>query len=381
MNVGEMFAGIGGFRLGLERAGHKIIWANEWDKYACQIYRKNFGDKELIEGDIHKVDPNNIPDIDILCGGFPCQSFSVAGKRQGFKDIRGTLFFEIARIAEIKRPKILLLENVKGLLSHDNGDTFETILRTLGNLGYWWEYQVLNSKYFGVPQNRERVFIIGHLRGESTRQIFPIRENINTSIVDRNKGIGLFCNALDSNYYKGPDGKRTMIDGELVQVIRNDSQAGRVYDPSGISQTLSSNAGGLGAKTGLYVVPVLTPDRSIKRQNGRRFKENGDEMFTLTAQDKHGVMIANCLDCDGYLRRGERDRDEKGNVMITPIANRRIRRLTPIECERLQGFPDGWTGSISDTQRYKTLGNAVTVNVIEYLGSLLTTSATIGEVK
>jgi DNA (cytosine-5)-methyltransferase 1 len=124
MNVGEMFAGIGGFRLGLERTGHKVIWANEWNKYAATIYRKNFGETELKKGDIHKIETNNIPDIDILCAGFPCQAFSVAGKRQGFKDIRGTLFFEVARIAEAKRPKLLLLENVKGLLNHDNGDTF-----------------------------------------------------------------------------------------------------------------------------------------------------------------------------------------------------------------------------------------------------------------
>src|SRR3990167_5374578 len=159
----EMFAGIGGFRHGLEKHRFKCVWANEIDKYACKIYRKNFGDKELFEGDIRAVDAISIPDHDLLCAGFPCQSFSIAGKRGGFEDTRGTLFFEIARIASVKRPELLLLENVKGLLSHDSGRTFGTILTTLSDLGYFLEWQVLNSKDFRVPQNRERVFIVGHL--------------------------------------------------------------------------------------------------------------------------------------------------------------------------------------------------------------------------
>ena len=176
-----MFAGIGGFRHGLEKAGFKCVWANEIDKYACKIYRKNFGDKELFEGDIRTVDAISIPDHDLLCAGFPCQSFSIAGKRGGFEDIRGILFFEIARIVSVKRPKLLLLENVKGLLSHDSGRTFGTILTTLSDLGYFLEWQVLNSKDFGVPQNRERVFIVGHLGGIPERKVFPFGETNNIS--------------------------------------------------------------------------------------------------------------------------------------------------------------------------------------------------------
>jgi len=202
----EMFSGIGGFRFGLEKSGWKTVWANDNDKYACQIYRKNFGDKELVEADIRTVDPETIPDHTLLTAGFPCPSFSLAGKRKGFQDIRGTLFHEIVRVAQIKRPKLLLLENVKGLLSNDNGKTFATVLESLGNIGYWCEWQTLNNLVLAVP-------------------------------------------------------------------------------------------------------PILH--------------------------------------------------------------NAKIRRLTPVECERLQGFPDSWTRGVSDTQRYKLLGNAVTTNVVEFLGRRL----------
>ena len=180
MNFLDLFSGIGGFRLGLEMAGHECVGHIEIDKYANQSYRAIHQPKEseFFHEDITKITDESIRGlrgrgIDIIAGGFPCQAFSIAGARKGFKDTRGTLFFDIARMARIIRPKYLFLENVKGLLSHDNGDTFEIILRTLDELGYDAEWQVLNSKDY-VPQNRERVFIIGHLRGERTRKVFPI---------------------------------------------------------------------------------------------------------------------------------------------------------------------------------------------------------------
>ncbi len=225
----ELFAGIGGFRYGLERCVgaectnekskssepkilvggirstmeeersvlptnnggvrsiYRCVWANEIDKYACQIYRKNFGEGELYEGDIKRVSTDTIPDHELLVAGFPCQSFSIAGKRGGFEDTRGTLFFEIARIISAKRPKLLLLENVKGLLSHDRGRTFATILATLSDLGHVLEWQVFNSKDYGVPQNRERVFIIGHLGGIGGQTVFPIGES-NQMVKTENEG-------------------------------------------------------------------------------------------------------------------------------------------------------------------------------------------------
>jgi len=308
MKVFSTFSGIGGFDLALQRKKFEIIGHSEIDKYADQIYSKHFNNPNY--GDIQTIKAKDLPDFDMLVGGFPCQSFSIAGKRGGFNDTRGTLFFEVARIAREKQPRLLLLENVKGLLSHDEGKTFFTIISTLDELGYDCQWQVLNSKNFGVPQNRERVFIVGHLRGTSRPEVFPIK------------------------------GGNEKFNGKTRQ--RND-----------IAHTITNSD----KHRGSYVVPVLTPNRANKRQNGRRFKESGDPSFTLTAQDKHGIMLRDGRDNRSCLRAGR-------NTEVG-FKGRSIRRLTPIECERLQGFPDNWTDGISDTQRYKCLGNAVTVNVIE----------------
>jgi DNA (cytosine-5)-methyltransferase 1 len=359
----DLFAGIGGFRYGLEKASQhfKCVYSNEWDKYASSIYKQHYG--EIDTRDIRTVKANEIPDHDLLCGGFPCQAFSVAGKRKGFDDTRGTLFFEIARIVSAKRPRYLLLENVKGLLSHDEGKTFQTILGVLSDLGYRVEWQVLNSKHFGVPQNRERVFIVGYLGGFGGRKVFPLGGG--SKEVNKTKKLPeQISNTLRTNY-SNAHSNETYI-GELQEITKGKSQGARVYKTEGIAQTMSSVGGGQGAKTGLYAIrrgrsddpwvkarvsptirteakadvrAVLTPDREQKRQNGRRFKEIGDPSFTLTGQDKHGIY-------DGV----------------------RIRRFTPTECARLQGFPDSWHEGLSDTQAYKCYGNAVTTNVIEAIG-------------
>jgi len=308
MRFYDLFAGIGGFRLGFERAGHECVGSCEIDKYARQIYAKNFG-HEPTERDATKINPSNLPYFDILCAGFPCQSFSIAGRRRGFSDTRGTLCFEILRIAEQRKPPILLLENVKGLLSHDKGKTFRIITESLDELGYDVEWQLLNSKYF-VPQNRERIFIIGHLRGSGSRKILPVGE-VRTGNVKsfgktqdtKNRHSG----AITSNYWKGYGAGRTMIAEPKIKLHKNSKDDSyRVYETDGIARTLRSNSGGLGSKTGVY-----------------------------------------------------------------NMGNYRFRKLTPKECERLQGFPDDFTSGVSDTQRYKMLGNAVTVNVTEYIGGLL----------
>ena len=203
MKYFSLFSGIGGFELGIKQAneslsktkrkkqrrGEKNIPSNgkplmepqcvgysELDKYAIQIYEKHFPEHKNY-GDITKIKAEDLPQFDLLVGGFPCQSFSIAGKRGGFNDTRGTLFFDIARIIKAKQPRLFLLENVKGLLSHDEGRTFATIISTLDELGYDLQWQVLNSKDFGVPQNRERVFIIGHFRGTSRPKVFPFKES------------------------------------------------------------------------------------------------------------------------------------------------------------------------------------------------------------
>ena len=423
MKFFDLFAGVGGFRLGMERAGHECVGSCEWNKYSRETYKKNFGDYPKYN-DARELDPKGLPDFDVLCAGFPCQAFSIAGKRMGFEDTRGTVFFEIARIAKEKRPRYLFLENVKGLLNHERGQTFRAILETLDELGYDAEWQLFNSKYF-VPQNRERVFIIGHLRGERTRQVFPIREsNTITNREEQNKGEvstpRSYCTTIDANYHKGPDGKRTLVK-ELDQIgfIHKNVQGQRVYNPDNISCTLTSESGGWGGKTGLYAIndpkikslgqitdhnativydtdgiaptlkassgsgnytkiackPVLTPERLEKRQNGRRFKEDGEPSFTLTATDKHGVMLEKNFGIDdngrtisNTIRTGGRGSLDRHSWDIVKT-NTRIRKLTPVECERLQGFPDGWTEGVSDTQRYKQMGNAVTVDVVHFIAS------------
>jgi DNA (cytosine-5)-methyltransferase 1 len=172
MKYVSLFAGIGGFDLALNRLGHECVYVNEWDKYAAEIYEKNFKYKPDTR-DIKTVGVSEVPDHDLLVGGFPCQSFSVAGKRGGFQDTRGNLFFDIARIAKAKRPSYLLLENVKGLLSHDEGNTFATIISVLDELGYDLQWQVCNSRYF-TGQNRERIYIFASLRGQSRQSVFPL---------------------------------------------------------------------------------------------------------------------------------------------------------------------------------------------------------------
>jgi DNA (cytosine-5)-methyltransferase 1 len=356
-----------------------------------------------------------------------CQAFSVAGKRLGFEDTRGTLFFEIARIAKVKRPKAMLLENVKGLVSHDKGKTLNTIIQTLCDIGYTVDFEVLNSKYFGVPQNRERVFIIAIRDDLITPEPWNIGKR--TDVVAKGKrrisqidGVKTFNfdwppqtevttrlrdileDNVDEKYYLSEEKTAKLIaqlaekeppkdstDCEMVGLLDMKGQESirRVYTPTGVAPTVSTCQGGhrepkiaveYNRKTGIgkeldvahtvnhsdwrglnrnqtqnavleEVRPVLTPDREEKRQNGRRFKEDGEEAFTLTAQDRHGVAIG------------------------TP-PRYRIRKLTPRECFRLQGFPDSEfdklvSAGISNSQLYKMAGNAVTVNVIEAIGERL----------
>ena len=299
---------------------------SEIDKYAIQVYKKHFPEHQPY-GDITKIVASELPDFDLFVGGFPCQAFSVAGLRKGFNDTRGTLFFDIARILAEKLPRYVVLENVKGLLSHDEGKTFQTILRILTDLGYFVEWQVLNAKDFGVPQNRERVFIVGHLGGVPERKVFPIKGGNGKDTKSGGQREAEVFPTIRATHYKSGDNQ------PVIQQLNNPTHSNnRIYGEDGISPTLNTAQGGMRQP---FIAPVLTPDRPYKRQNGRRFKEDGDPAFTHTAQDRHGVY-------DGM----------------------RIRRLTPLECERLMGYPDGWTEGLSDTQRYKTLGNGIVSNVV-----------------
>ncbi len=334
MDFIELFAGIGGFRYGLEAVGDfRCVWANEKDKYANSVYRKNYG--KCDSRDIRTVSTSDIPVAEMLVGGFPCQSFSIAGKRGGFEDTRGTLFFEIIRIAQEKRPSILLLENVKGLLNHEQGRTFGTILSALDEIGYNAQWEVLNTKNFGIPQNRERVFIVATLRGKCKREIFPIGEIGSLSDCENkreSKEEKRISSTIDSRYGALRNSGETYIETKKIP------QAYRINDIDGSACTLQGLSGGVGAKTGLYAIPLKFLERNQKNYQG-------DYSFTVDSCNTGGI-----------------------------INNSRIRRLTPVECESLQSFPKNWTkyghdgSEISDTQRYKMLGNAVSTNVIKVIG-------------
>lgn len=245
----DMFAGIGGFRAGLERAGgFTCVGHCEIDPHANRSYEAIHHPKkgEWFCEDARKIEPETLPAFDLLCGGFPCQSFSMAGRREGFADPRGTLFFELARILESRRPPYFLFENVPGLLSHDKGRTVAAILSTLSDLGYCVEWQVLNSKDFGVPQSRRRVYFIGYLGRECAGKILPFTETNRAA---------------------------------LIQIIGG-KQGSRVYDSRGLSQTLMAEGGGFGGRTGLYTV-------GISRKEG--ITGQIEQAYTLNDSDYRGL--------------------------------------------------------------------------------------------
>lgn len=280
----ELFAGVGGFRLGLERAGHEVIWANEWSPQAADVYDHNFGGK-IDRRNLRDIRAGEVPAHDLICAGFPCQPFSIAGKRAGFADLRGALFFEILRLARHHRTPYLLLENVRGLLSHDGGWTFWAILHRLDAAGYNCQWQVLDSSYFGVPQSRARIFIVAHRRDLPRPAVFPLHGEGGTTA------------------YADP-----------------------------------------GVERPAYVVSDIDMFR-FKSRNPR-FRHLGPA-YTLTLKQDQGIAFT----VDGH--------------------DWRVRRLTEMEYERLQGFPDGWTDIAARTQRYRQMGNAVSVPVIEAIGRRL----------
>ena len=552
----ELFAGIGGFRSALDKLGYECVFSSEIDKYARQSYKALYGHES--SGDITKIDVYDIPDHEILVGGFPCQAFSIAGVRKGFEDTRGTLFFEIIRIASAKNPKWLMLENVKGLLSHDGGKTFDVMCACLNDIGYAIDFKVLNSKHYGVPQNRERIFIIANrdaahedwtiegndVVAKAKKRIaklgiktfnfdFPSNNTVDKRLRDvlqdnvqekyylsQEKTMKLIAQLNDKvkndiaavnpkndeggQYYfqdrifheKGVMPALTsfvqnvMQEPSLNQIgyIDNNGQGYRVYDTDGLSQTVASVTGGVCKSGGCVAEPkikvigttldtgaqgtnsrhwvhdvngligtvdattykqpkqilepqvnvigsleyynfdsmnrvhdveglsptiqtlqggsrepkiaevyaTLTPDREEKRQNGRRFKDNDEEMFTLTAQDIHGIAIkeatkqgyaiaeegdsVNIVHPNSETRRGRVGKQIANTLEVNcnqgVVQQYRIRKLTPLECWRLQGFTDEQfqrcvDAGVSDSQLYKQAGNAVTVNVIHELGCKL----------
>ena len=407
----DMFSGIGGFRSGLEKVGgFKCVGYCEIDEYARRAYEALYDTKgEMCFENARTINPDDLPDIDLITGGFPCQSFSIAGRRNGFNDTRGTLFFEIARIAAVKRPALLFLENVPGLLSHDEGRTFAAILNALDEIGYDVSWTQLNSANFGVPQSRNRVFITGFLRGKCRGEVFAFSETNPKTIVRRVPG----------------------------------SEGNRVYSADGLSITLTAGGGGGGGKTGLYLIPIPVKsktksgyqfafpndsiDVSYLTMNSRRGRVGSEIAHTLTTNSTQAfyfidmnpnaklTQLARCItarqDSGISHRHGEHSGvmvilkeltadelvsigdtfhnywtfenpnketvtamiivDENGNFFVGYI-----RRLTPRECFRLQGFTDEQFDKVkalgmSDARLYKMAGNAVSVPVITAIGEQL----------
>lgn len=343
----SLFDGMSCGQTAFKRAGIKVVkyFASEIDKYAIQTTQKNYPDTIQL-GDVRDVKGCNFSDIDLLMAGSPCTGFSFAGKGLNFDDPQSVLFFEFLRLLKEIKPKNFLLENVKMKQEHQ-----DVISRLLG-----YQPILINSADYSA-QNRERLYWTDMERPKKTK--------CDVSLVD------ILENEVPEKYFIKPKQAIKLLDKETekgkIGYIRTDSQSQRIYSIYGKSITI--NAGHFGGNTGLYVMGCLTPDRIEKRQNGRRFKPPKNKSHTLTAVDRHGVLILQRH--HGYNKGGIKAKDGKTTSLTTSswdqnnlLLNGRIRRLTPVECERLQTVPDGYTEGVSDTQRYKMLGNGWTVDVI-----------------
>lgn len=455
----DFFAGIGGFRRGLELSGHECVGFCEFDKFATASYtsmhllneeqRKQLSEipqrkrqKEILKEeyrngewyakDIRSVNAKDVPRAECWCFGAPCQDFSVAGRRAGLDGDRSSLVREIFRLLEEQeeqnRPEWLIYENVKGMLSSNRGLDYLSILSEMDRLGYDCEWQNINSKWY-VPQNRERIYTIGHLRRYGRSKIFPVagtdgensvfqlgnymktktRENPNQGRIYDTNGISPCLNKMDRG------GREPSVS---IRIIGNTNPSGNginenILDSTNLCKTLTTNKG-----EGIKIAtPVLAPDRGRKSQNGRRVKENNDPMFTITAQDRHGIVCEyptlpikeatkkgfaeakkgdsiNLSMPNSKTRRGRVGLDisqtldtnyKQGTMVVFNGKNSiysiwsekyqcyiAIRKLTPKECFRLQGWTDDYFEKAAfvntDNQLYKQAGNGVTVNVVEAIG-------------
>lgn len=307
-NFIDLFAGIGGFRIALESYGGKCVFSSDWDKHSQAVYKENFGEEPF--GDITKIKEGDIPPHNIICGGFPCQAFSISGKRRGFEDTRGTLFFDVVRIAKYHKPEILFLENVKNFARHDNGKTLQTVCDTLKEIGYDVYYQILNASHYGAPTSRERVYFVAFRKDLKIKNFTfpkPTYEQIHLEDIlePKSKTTRYKINRRDIKFYgKTPKLKKDIFGNyplSPIQIgqINKGGQGERIYSPKGHAITLSAYGGGAAGKTGAYYI--------------------------------NGI----------------------------------VRRLSPRECARVMGFPENYKIPVSDIQSYKLFGNSVVVPVLK----------------
>ena len=300
----DLFAGLGGFRLSLESLGARCVYSSEWDEPVRKVYEMNFGDKP--HGDITKINEKDIPEHDILCAGFPCQAFSISGKQLGFEDSRGTLFFDVARVVKEKKPKVVFMENVKNFASHDGGNTLNVVRTIMEEMGYTFYFKILNSVNFGIPQKRERIYMVC-FRNDLSIKNFDFPKSIilekyveDYLITDEELVKNLYIDREDI-YYNGVEDNQYSNKTIRLGIVNKGGQGERIYSTKGIAITFSANGGGIFSKTG------------------------------------------------GYLVKGK------------------PRKLHPRECARLMGYPDSYKISESNNQAYKQLGNSVVIDVLQYI--------------
>ena len=300
----DLFAGLGGFRIALESLGAKCVYSNEWDEPVNQVYADNFGD--IPEGDITLVDEQTIPNHDILCAGFPCQAFSISGKQRGFEDSRGTLFFDVARIVKAKKPKIVFMENVKNFASHDGGKTLEVVKGTMEELGYTFYQRVLNAVDYGVPQKRERIYMVCFRndikRGEfEYPKPFKLTKHVEDYLLKDESMVEYLYVDRPDTYMKDIEDNVYSDKPIRLGIVNKGGQGERIYSTKGIAITLSAYGGGVFSKTG------------------------------------------------GYLINGK------------------TRKLHPKECARIMGYPDNYKICSSANQAYKQFGNSVVIDVLQLI--------------
>lgn len=300
----DLFAGLGGFRLSLESLGARCVYSSEWDEPVRKVYEMNFGDKP--HGDITKINEKDIPEHDILCAGFPCQAFSISGKQLGFEDSRGTLFFDVARIVKEKKPKVVFMENVKNFASHDGGNTLNVVRTIMEEMGYTFYFKILNSVNFGIPQKRERIYMVCFRNDLSIKNFdFPksiiLEKYVEDYLITEEELVKNLYIDREDIYYNGVEDNQYCNKTIRLGIVNKGGQGERIYSTKGIAITFSANGGGIFSKTGGYLV------------------------------------------------------------------NGKPRKLHPRECARLMGYPDSYKISESNNQAYKQLGNSVVIDVLQYI--------------
>lgn len=301
----DLFAGLGGFRIALESLGAECVYSSEWDEPVREVYSNNFGD--VPDGDITQVDEKVIPEHDILCAGFPCQAFSISGKQRGFEDSRGTLFFDVARIVKEKKPKIVFMENVKNFAAHDDGKTLLVVKAIMEELGYEFHQRVLNAVDYGIPQKRERIYMVCfrndlNIENFDFPKPFPLKKHVEDFLLeDENLVKDLYIDRPDT-YFNGVEDNKYSNKSIRLGIVNKGGQGERIYSTKGIAITLSAYGGGIFAKTG------------------------------------------------GYLINGK------------------TRKLHPRECARIMGYPDTYKICKSSNQAYKQFGNSVVIDVLQLIG-------------